>query len=98
MKYLYDRLDNADKKDFNKSKKAILEALDMDPSEYLSEFNSTKKKPNETHTCFAIRIIRLYLKGHAEGSSYNLIERDQKTLVQQFLTGINQQIQIVSDW
>ena len=90
IKHIYDRLDDTVKKDMQKTKTAILEALDMDPSEYLTQFNTTTIKPNESYTSYAYRIIRLYLQGHNLPQDTSLTHRDQETIIQQFLSGIDQ--------
>ena len=90
IKHIYDRLEESVKNDMQKTKMAILEALDMDPSEYLTQFNSTTIKPNESYTSYAYRIIRLYLQGHNLTQDTTLTARDQETIIQQFLSGIDQ--------
>ena len=90
MKHIYDRLDSTIRKKFNDSKKAIMEALDEDPGEYLSRFNEATKRSNETYSAFCIRLISLYLKGQGESNNYKLTERDQKSLIHGFLQGIDQ--------
>ena len=90
IKHIYDRLEDDVKKDMSKTKAAILEALDMDPSEYLTQFNTTTIKPTESYTSYAYRIIRLYLQGHNLPQDTTLTARDQETIVQQFLSGIDQ--------
>ena len=90
IKHIYDRLPQETQQNMEKTKTAILEALDMDPSEYLTQFNETSIKANESYTAYAYRIIRLYLQGHKLKQDTELQSRDNETIVQQFLSGINQ--------
>ena len=90
MRHIYDRLDSSKQAKFEDSRSAIIQALDEDPAEYLYKFNSATKRSDETYTAFSIRLISYYLKGHGEPNSYTLKERDQKTLVQGFLSGIDE--------
>ena len=90
QRHIYDRLSEGDQEDFKKSRTAIIQALDDDPGEYLYKFNSATKRSDETYTAFSIRLISYYLKGHGEPNSYQLKDRDQQTLVQGFLMGIDQ--------
>ena len=90
MKHVYDRLDSDTRAKFEGSKKAIMEALDEDPGEYLIRFNEATKKSNETYSAFCIRLISLYLRGQGENNNYELKTRDQISLVHGFLQGIDQ--------
>ena len=64
----------------------LLSVLDLQKSEYLRDFGSISKRPNESYTGYALRLKRLYQKGTGQKK---ISPSEKLYMVEQFLNGLN---------